>query len=158
MTLKRPSSTISPQEPPEVLQYKRARPGPNFYSRLDKGNHSFTDSDDNLHDQSFNPDDNLHDQPFINDDNLHDQESQSIKSPAGEKDSNDWKDEIIYECVSLGIKCNGAMRLINKFILAKKLNSDFYYKDAQPAPGGGSPTALCRVRSPSPNDRDHGRR
>ena len=78
-----------------------------------------------MHDQSFNPDDNLHDQPFIPDDNLQDQESQSIKSPTGESNSNDWKDEIIYECVSLGIKCNGAMRLINKFILAKKLKDKF---------------------------------
>ena len=122
ITLKRPSSssTISSQDETDLLKYKRARPGPSFYSTLDQG--SFID--DNLHDQSFIPDDNLHDQSFNPNDNLHEQESQSIKSP-GEEDSNDWKDEIIYECVSLGIKCNGAMRLINKFILAKKLDDKF---------------------------------
>ena len=74
MTLKRPSSssTVSQHEPEEILQYKRARPGPGYYTKLNQGNQSFID-DDNLHDQSILRDDNLHDQSILHDDNLHDQ-------------------------------------------------------------------------------------
>ena len=98
-TTKRPSTTILHQEP-EILHIKRPRPGSSFYAQLSDNDHY-----DDILPQTSQPSESL---------------NQSGKKSSQQQQSSHWMDQIIEECVSLGVKCQAAMRLINKFILATK--------------------------------------
>ena len=92
------------------MTHKRARPGPSFYLKL----------------ASQSCDDN---QFYPNVDQFHDNEandpSYSNDKPSQKKKPSMWKDGVIEECVSVGVKSQGVMRIINRFILETETEACF---------------------------------